>query len=116
MAERDNKKYLLKRVAEVGGIARKVRWEGRNNAPDWRVLLPWRCFWFELKDEGEVPNVMQKREHAEMVLYREAVHWADSEESINYQLFRRDQGASYKYYGNLSTAVYEEDMKRLGIL
>jgi len=33
-------KHLVRRVAEAGGETRKVRWVGRNGAPDRLVLLP----------------------------------------------------------------------------
>jgi hypothetical protein len=83
MREREVKAYLLKRVAELGGEARKVRWEGRVNAPDWRVMLPPRNFWAELKATGEQPNGGQIREHNRMRRQGEIVHVLDSRESID---------------------------------
>lgn len=83
MAERDLKKYLLKRVKELGGIARKVRWEGRNSAPDWRVMLPDCPFWLELKNIGEVPTPMQYREMRKMREHGEIVYWANCEADID---------------------------------
>ena len=94
MAERDLKKYLLKRVKELGGIARKVKWEGRNSAPDWRVAIPdITPFWIELKDEGKFPTKRQYREMAEMKRCGENVTWADCkimlDDFIEYERFRR---------------------------
>lgn len=43
LKERDIKKYLVQRVKALGGELRKVAWEGRANAPDWVVMLPWRA-------------------------------------------------------------------------
>lgn len=40
MRERDIEKYLVKRVKELGGEVRKVKWVGRDSAPDRVVMLP----------------------------------------------------------------------------
>lgn len=88
LRERDIKKYLLARVKALGGEARKVRWEGRSGAPDWRVMLcplfirP-RCFWAELKAPGEKPTAAQFREHTRMRRHGETVYVFDSFESID---------------------------------
>lgn len=37
--ERDVEKYLIKKVKLLGGCVRKVKWIGRNGAPDRLVLL-----------------------------------------------------------------------------
>lgn len=81
--ERDVKDYLLARVRELGGEARKVRWEGRANAPDWRVMLADRRFWVELKAPGERPTVMQVREHNRMRRLGEVVHVLDSPAAVD---------------------------------
>jgi hypothetical protein len=61
--ERDVRKYLKKRLKEVGGELRKVRWTGRSGAPDELVMLPARCIWVELKRPGKEPTSQQAREH-----------------------------------------------------
>lgn len=38
--ERDIEKYLVGRVKALGGEVRKVKWIGRNGAPDRLVMLP----------------------------------------------------------------------------
>jgi hypothetical protein len=38
--ERDIEAYLVKRVKAMGGEVRKVKWIGRNFAPDRLVVLP----------------------------------------------------------------------------
>lgn len=38
--ERDIERYLVKRVKELGGELRKVKWIGREGAPDRVVMLP----------------------------------------------------------------------------
>ncbi len=77
--------YLVKRVKEVGGECRKLKWIGRNGAPDRLVMLPsvvspltgWvsnqPSIWVELKAEGlaalfpHTPHERQQaREHARM--------------------------------------------------
>lgn len=40
--ERDIEKYLVKRVKELKGVVRKIKWIGQRNAPDRLVLLPAR--------------------------------------------------------------------------
>lgn len=42
MRESDIEKYLVKRVKELGGEVRKVKWVGRQGAPDRLVMLPFR--------------------------------------------------------------------------
>lgn len=72
--ERDVRQYLKKRLKEVGGELRKVRWTGRSGAPDELVMLPdrhddggltrrGRCIWVELKRPGKEPTSQQAREH-----------------------------------------------------
>jgi len=71
--------YLVKRVKEVGGECRKLKWIGRNGAPDRLVMLPPvkvgenSTIWVELKAEGlaalfpHTPHERQQaREHARM--------------------------------------------------
>lgn len=38
--ERDIERYLVKRVKELGGEVRKVKWVGRDGAPDRFVMVP----------------------------------------------------------------------------
>lgn len=57
--------YLLKAVFEKDGLCRKVKWENRNGAPDWLVLLPGgKSVFVELKAPGKKPSKQQKIEHA----------------------------------------------------
>lgn len=78
MRERDIEKHLVKRVKELGGEVRKVKWIGRRGAPDRVVMLPpsdrerlvynmaGRVIWVELKAPGEKPTKAQEREHDRM--------------------------------------------------
>lgn len=76
-------KYLVQLVNALGGEVRKVKWLGRNNAPDRRVMLPTGCFWVELKATGQVPTRAQQREHERMRAMGERVFVIDSIEEVN---------------------------------
>lgn len=82
MRERDIEEYLCDRVSAMGGEVRKVKWLGRNSAPDRRVMLPGRCFWAELKATGEEPTGAQLREHVRMRAAGERVEVIDSLASV----------------------------------
>ena len=63
--ERDIEAYLVRRVKEIGGEVRKVKWIGRNGAPD-RVVM-YKGVWFvELKRPGKDLEPHQDREHRRM--------------------------------------------------
>jgi hypothetical protein len=80
--ERDIERYLVKRAKAHGGEVRKVKWIGRNGAPDRLLMLPaqratsgldcaWcsphgQSIWVELKAPGEKPEPHQVREHKRM--------------------------------------------------
>lgn len=67
MRESDIEKYLVERVKALGGEVRKVRWIGRNGAPDRLAMLPGgRTLWVELKAPGEKCRPHQIREHERM--------------------------------------------------
>lgn len=78
MRESDIEIYLVKRVKELGGEVRKVKWIGRNKAPDRRVMLNGLCVWIELKAPGKVCREGQTREHARMRKHGEIVEVVDS--------------------------------------
>ena len=76
MKESDIEDYLVKRVREKGGEVRKVKWIGRNGAPDRLVMLKGihnHTVWVELKAPGlaalfpHTPHERQQhREHERM--------------------------------------------------
>lgn len=70
MLERDIEAYLVKRVKSMGGEVRKVKWIGRNGAPDRLVMMPLHGpqggIWVELKAPGQKAKPHQLREHARM--------------------------------------------------
>lgn len=83
MAERDLKKYFLKRIKERGGFARKCRWEGRNFAPDWFVVLNHKVALVELKDLGKEPTKMQDREIEKLSEAGVNATWVNCEEHVD---------------------------------
>lgn len=66
LKERDIAEYLVKRVAEVGGICRKVAWEGRSDAPDYLVMCGGNHIFVETKAPGKKPRPSQLREFGAM--------------------------------------------------
>lgn len=86
--ERDNEAYLKRRVKQLGGEVRKVKWIGRSHAPDRLVLLPDAHFFIELKRPGQRPSEAQRREHTRMRAAGMIVRWADCPALID-QLLER---------------------------
>ena len=91
MRESAIEKHLVKRVEELGGEVRKVKWIGRRGAPDRLVMLPaeyqWnvplpQTIWVELKAPGEVPEPHQAREHKRMRAMGQHVVVIDSIEGV----------------------------------
>lgn len=91
---RENKieQYLVKRVKEMGGVTRKVRWIGRKNAPDRLVMMPrewWDAkgwygdaLWVELKAPRKKANACQEREHKIMRKLGQKVFVLDTIEKV----------------------------------
>jgi hypothetical protein len=92
MRESDIENYLVKRVKELGGEVRKVKWIGRIGAPDRLAMLPTRndaggfrgnrTIWVELKAPGEKARPSQVREHDRMRAMGQRVLVIDSIESV----------------------------------
>ena len=103
MRESVIEKYLVKRVKELGGEVRKVKWIGRAGAPDRLVMLPstgcvettggvemtlgtplfWPAVWVELKAPGVKPEPHQLREHTRMEAMGQRVVVIDSIEGVD---------------------------------
>ena len=73
MRESTIEEYLVEKVKALGGECRKVKWLGRNGAPDRLVMMPGKTIWVELKAGGLaalVPHTpherQQHREHERM--------------------------------------------------
>ena len=58
-------KYAKEQFEAIGGLVRKLSYEGRNGAPDLLVVLPGGVIWFVevKKDENTEPEAHQLREH-----------------------------------------------------
>lgn len=95
--ERHVEAYLVKRVKELGGEVRKLKWIGRNGAPDRVVMLPergafvddGRAIWIEVKAPGKAATFpsnaherAQHREHERMRKMGQRVEVVDSYERI----------------------------------
>jgi hypothetical protein len=100
--ESEVEKYLVKRVKELGGEVRKVKWEGRRGAPDRIVMLPetrnpeddnpemGRTIWVELKRPGgkatfpkNAHEEAQHREHERMRKMGQRVAVIDSKAGVD---------------------------------
>lgn len=83
MRESQVEAYLVQRVKALGGEVRKVRWIGRNGAPDRLVMLPGLTLWVELKAPGAHAKPHQLREHERMRRMGQTVAIIDSLEGID---------------------------------
>lgn len=98
MRESQIEAYLVKRVKELGGEVRKVKWIGRRSAPDRVVMLPARrltntldcawcnpkgvVLWVELKATGKKATRAQVREHERMRKMGQRVEVIDNFEGV----------------------------------
>lgn len=86
MRESEIEAHLVKRVRELGGEVRKVKWIGRAGAPDRLVMLKEQVLptiWVELKAPGEKAKPHQAREHARMRAMGQTVIVLDSIEAVD---------------------------------
>ena len=89
LRERDIEAYLVRRVKELGGEVRKVKWIGRRGAPDRLVMLPnawgrgFTTIWVELKAPGMGAEAHQLREHSRMRNRGQRVAVIDSLEGVD---------------------------------
>ncbi len=98
LRERDIEAHLVRRVKDLGGECRKIKWIGRRGAPDRLVMLPecrvpygsgdgWRLaraelIFVELKAPGKKAEPHQLREHKRMQAMGQRVVVIDSIEAI----------------------------------
>lgn len=79
--------HLVKRVKELGGETRKVKWIGRKYAPDRVVFLPKHragpTIWVELKRPKKEAEEGQAREHKRMRKLGQCVLVIDSIEAVD---------------------------------
>ena len=83
MRESTIENYLVERVKAMGGEVRKVKWIGRNGAPDRIVMLNGKTIFIELKAPGEKAKPHQVREHERMRRMGQRVEVVDSCERVD---------------------------------
>ena len=83
MRESIIEKYLVERVKGLGGECRKLRWIGRNGAPDRIVMLKGQVIFIELKASGKKCRPHQIREHKRMQRMGQHIEIIDSFERVN---------------------------------
>lgn len=66
LRERDIEEYFCGQVEKHGGLTRKMKWIGRDGAPDRFVLLGGKTVLVELKRPGGELRVNQHREHGRL--------------------------------------------------
>lgn len=83
MRESTIENYLVERTKAAGGECRKLRWIGRNGAPDRIVMLNGQVIFIELKAPGEKAKPHQVREHERMRRMGQRVEIVDSCERVD---------------------------------
>lgn len=83
MRESKIEDYLKQKIRAEGGEVRKVKWIGRNGAPDRVVMLKGQVCFIELKAPGKKPEPHQKREHKRMRDMGAMVLVIDSREQVD---------------------------------
>lgn len=77
--------YAMDEFKRIGGLVRKIRYEGRNGSPDLLVLLPGGVVLFiEMKKAANIgPDPHQAREHKRMRRRGALVFTIGSIEQVN---------------------------------
>lgn len=75
--------YLHRRVKELGGSHRRLKWIGRRGANDDLILLPGRHLLVECKRPGKEPEAHQVREHERLRAAGFEVHTVSSYDEID---------------------------------
>lgn len=83
MRESQIESYLVERTKAAGGECRKLKWVGRNGAPDRIVMLNGKVIFIELKAPGEKAKPHQVREHERMRRMGQRVEVVDSFERVD---------------------------------
>lgn len=83
MRESQIESYLVERTKAAGGECRKLKWVGRNGAPDRIVMLNGKVIFIELKAPGEKAKPHQVREHERMRRMGQRVEVVDSCERVD---------------------------------
>jgi hypothetical protein len=84
MREIEVEDYLIEQAKAIGGEVRKLRWIGRNGAPDRVIMFEGKTIWVELKRPGtKRANPHQIREHERMRRAGQTVVVIDSFEGVD---------------------------------
>jgi hypothetical protein len=84
MREIEVEDYLVEQAKAIGGEVRKLRWIGRNGAPDRVIMFEGKTIWVELKRPGtKRANPHQIREHERMRRAGQTVVVIDSFEGVD---------------------------------
>ena len=84
MREIEIEDYLVEQAKAIGGEVRKLRWIGRNGAPDRVIMFEGKTIWVELKRPGtKRANPHQIREHERMRRAGQTVVVIDSFEGVD---------------------------------
>jgi hypothetical protein len=84
MREIEVEDYLVEQAKAIGGEVRKLRWIGRNGAPDRVIMFEGKTIWVELKRPGtKRANPHQIREHERMRRAGQTVVLIDSFEGVD---------------------------------
>lgn len=77
--------YAMAEFKKLGGLVRKIRYEGRNGCPDLLVILPGGLVVFVevKKDEHTGPDPHQAREHERMRHRGARVYTVGSKRQVN---------------------------------
>lgn len=77
--------YAMAEFKKIGGLVRKIRYEGRNGCPDLLVILPGGLVMFVevKKDERTGPDPHQAREHERMRQRSALVYTVGSKEQVD---------------------------------
>jgi hypothetical protein len=79
MRERDIENHLIDLAERYKWLLRKIRYIGRNGAPDRMLINPdGQITFVELKAPGKKPRPLQGREHLKLVQYGQRVVTIDS--------------------------------------
>lgn len=87
--------YLIERIKALGGITRKLQYQGRTGAPDRMCILPDGTVLFvECKAPGEKPRPDQVAEIETLCRYKQRALWIDTKEQVDILLATNGPSAS----------------------
>ena len=78
MRESALERQCVRAAQARGWLVRKLKWIGRDGAPDRVFFRGGKVMWLEFKAPGEEPKPIQLREHKRMRSHGASVHVVDS--------------------------------------